>query len=286
MDNWSVKTFLTLAEVKRLNECAQLLCITKSAVSSRIKQLESHLDQQLFERSSQGMALTPAGRRFYQHAQIMQQRWEHAKADIKLSEDSLGTLRIGTHMTLARDFLYPWGSILKKQHAALTLHMSADYSREIVSQVAAGKLDIGLIFVADTTSGLVVDQVHCDSLIMVSTEKIDVKAVHSRDYLYIDWGWGYNAAHMERLPHLQHCQQSSGLGEIGLAWLLHNGGSAYLPERIVRTYLAASSLYAVANAPVFNRPIFVTYPSEPQKPEMLNLARQALASHLEDESFR
>ena len=114
MDTWSIKTFLTLAEVKRLSICAERLCITKSAVSSRIKQLESQLDQSLFERSTQGMTLTLAGERFYQHAQIMQQRWEHAKADVKRSEQSAGTLRIATHNTLASDFLPRWGSELRK----------------------------------------------------------------------------------------------------------------------------------------------------------------------------
>ncbi|WP_315982270.1 hypothetical protein [Aliamphritea spongicola] len=54
------------------------------------------------------MTLTLAGERFYQHAQIMQQRWEHAKADVKRSEQSAGTLRIATHNTLASDFLPRW----------------------------------------------------------------------------------------------------------------------------------------------------------------------------------
>ncbi len=282
MDNWSIKTFLTLAEVKKLNESAQLLCITKSAVSSRIKQLESHLDQELFERSSQGMKLTNAGRRFYQHAQIMQQRWEHAKSDIKLSDDSAGTLRIATHTTLALDFLAPWGSLLKKQNPRLTLHMSADYSREIVSQAAAGKLDIGLIFVADTTSGLTVEQVFADQLIMVSNQAIAVDHVKAEDYLYIDWGWGYNAAHSERLPHLQNSLQTSGLGEVALPWLLSNGGSAYLPMRTVKPYLLNQQLFAVEGAPEFSRPIFATYSSEAQNPEILNNAKQALVQCLEN----
>ena len=282
MDNWSIKTFLTLAEVKNLNESAQLLCITKSAVSSRIKQLESHLDQVLFERSTQGMALTNAGRRFYQHAQIMQQRWEHAKSDVKRSDDSAGTLRIATHMTLAMDFLYPWGSLLKTQKPRLTLHMSADYSRAIVSQVAAGKIDIGLIFVADTTSGVTVEQVYVDQLVMVSNQAIAVEQVKAEDYLYIDWGWGYNAAHSERLPHLHNCLQSSGLGEIALPWLQSNGGSAYLPMRAVKQLLQNQELFMVDGAPEFSRPIFATYSSEAQNPETLKDAKQSLVQCLQN----
>ena len=276
MDTWSIKTFLTLAEVKRLSLCAELLCITKSAVSSRIKQLESQLDQPLFERSAQGMTLTLAGERFYQHAQIMQQRWEHAKADVKRSELSAGSLRIATHNTLANDFLHRWGSELRRQDAHLTLHMSADYSGEIVSQVAAGTLDIGLIFVADATAGLIVEQIFADDLIMVSNRPILAHQVTAEDYLYIDWGWGYNAAHSERLTHLQNSLQTCGLGEAGLPWLLANGGSAYLPQRTVRSYLQNRRLYQVTDAPIFKRPIFATYAREPHNPPLVSQALQAL----------
>ncbi|WP_271272840.1 LysR family transcriptional regulator [Aliamphritea hakodatensis] len=276
MDTWSIKTFLTLAEVKRLSICAERLCITKSAVSSRIKQLESQLDQSLFERSTQGMTLTLAGERFYQHAQIMQQRWEHAKADVKRSEQSAGTLRIATHNTLASDFLPRWGSELRRHDPQLTLHMSAYYSSEIVAQVAAGTLDIGLIFVADATAGLIVEQAFADDLIMVASKPLLTHQITAEDYLYIDWGWGYNAAHSERLPHLQNSLQTCGLGEAGLPWLLANGGCAYLPKRTVQSYLQSRRLYQVTDAPVFERPVFATYAREPHNPALVRQASDAL----------
>jgi len=289
MDIWSINTFLTLAEVKRLNECAQLLCVTKSAVSSRIKQLESHLDQTLFSRSNQGMLLTPAGHKFYQHAQVLQRRWEQAKLEIKLDDlQGGGILRIATHTTLAHDLLLMWGSELKARKPELTLHMSADYSVEIVKQVATGKVDIGLVFAADTSTGLIVEQICIDELIMVSSQACCVSDVKPSEYLYLDWGWGwgYSTAHNERLPHLEHCLQSSGLGGIGLSWLLSNGGCAYLPRRSVARHLENARLFEVTDAPNFNRPIFATYPRESQNSESLDFSLKALASFINDSHFK
>ena len=278
MDMQSIKTFLTLAEVKRLSLCAEMLCLTKSAVSSRIKQLEMQLDQQLFERSAQGMLLTIAGQRFYQHAIAMQQRWERAKKEIKQSEDASGLLRLGAHPSLANDLLLEWGSILNQRYANLTIHLEADYSSEIVRQVAAGALDIGLIFVADATTGLIVDQVFEYKLVMVSSSASSLQQVKSEDYLYLDWGWGYNAAHSERLPQLENSRLSCGLAELGLPWLQKNGGTAYLPERIAAPLLDSGELFRVADAPLFKRPIFATYASDPLDQALLQNALDALTN--------
>lgn len=277
MDMPLIKTFLTLAEVKRLSLCSELLCLTKSAVSSRIKQLEMQLDQQLFERSAQGMLLTHAGQRFYQHAIAMQQRWERAKKEIKQDEHTSGLIRLGAHPALASDLLLEWGSALKKRDANLSIHLEADYSREIVRQVAAGALDIGLIFVADATTGLVVDQVFEDRLVMVSSSATSLLQVKPEDYLYLDWGWGYNAAHSERLPQMQNGLLSCGLGSLGLPWLLKNGGTAYLQERMAKPLLDSGELYRVDDAPLFSRPIFATYASNPLDRELLKYALNTLA---------
>ena len=277
MDMQTIKTFLTLAEVKRLSLCAEQLCLTKSALSSRIKQLEQELDQILFQRDAKGMLLTNAGRRFYHHALAMQQRWERARREIALGDEPAASLRLGAHPTLARDLLLPWSGQLKQQHPDLTLHMEVDYSSVMVRQVAAGELDIGLILVADTTAGLVVEQVFEDRLLMVSTQATELAQVSTEEYLYLDWGWGYNAAHAERLPQLENSGVSCGLGALGLPWLESQGGTAYLPERLVGESVKSGQLLLVEDAPQFRRPVFATFSREPLDPMLVEQALGVLA---------
>jgi DNA-binding transcriptional LysR family regulator len=276
LDLQAIKTFLTLADLKRLSLCAEQLCLTKSAVSSRIKQLEEQLDQALFVRSHEGMSLTPAGRQFYQHAIAMQQRWQQAKRELAQQQTSSGLLRLGAHPSLAGDLLFRWGSALNQRDPHLNIHLEADYSGIIARQVASGALDAGLIFINDTAAGLVVEQVAEDKLLMVSNRATSLAQVCTDNYLYIDWGWGYNAAHSERLPQLQSSRLTCGFAALGLPWLLDNGGCAYLPQRQVAPLLQSAALHRVADAPEFKRPIFVTYTRDAQKSLLLHVALSSL----------
>lgn len=60
--------FDAVARHHSVSQAAEELCITHSAVSQQIRQLESQLGVQLFERSARGSRLTTAGRRY--HGQI------------------------------------------------------------------------------------------------------------------------------------------------------------------------------------------------------------------------
>ncbi len=50
-----------------IRQAAGELCLTPQAVSLQLKQLESHLEQQLFQRSARSLTPTAAARQFYKH---------------------------------------------------------------------------------------------------------------------------------------------------------------------------------------------------------------------------
>ncbi len=58
------RTFLVAADSKSFSQAAKQLYITPSAVVQQVKNLESLLGFSLFDRSPEGIALTPAGARF------------------------------------------------------------------------------------------------------------------------------------------------------------------------------------------------------------------------------
>lgn len=277
MEMQLIRTFLSLSEVKRLSLCAELLCLTKSAVSSRIKQLENQLGKPLFTGSSTGMVLTEYGQAFHPHAVALQQRWERARQEMLQDTSADHALRLGSHPALAHDILLRWSSALWQQSHGLNIHMAAHYSLEMIAEVASGQVDIGLIFIADASAGLVIEPVMEDQLIMVSCRPLSLGQVNAEEYLYLDWGWGYSAAHAERLPQLQQRRLSSGHGELGLDWLLLNGGSAYLPKRTVQRYLDDNRLFRVEGAPQFKRPIFAVYPSQPRNKTLIEQALTTLS---------
>ncbi len=66
----SISAFTVAAKELNFSRAADILHITPSAVSHRIKQLESQLGVTLFTRHTQGVALTAAGQSLLMHAQL------------------------------------------------------------------------------------------------------------------------------------------------------------------------------------------------------------------------
>ena len=57
--------FIAAARNLNFNKAAEELCISQTAISQQIKQLEQELGFELFVRSKRGVQLTPAGEAFY-----------------------------------------------------------------------------------------------------------------------------------------------------------------------------------------------------------------------------
>lgn len=68
MELKQLKYFVTVAETGSLNKAAKLLYTTQPNVTKVIKKLESTLEVSLFERTSKGTNMTPAGQKMYEYA--------------------------------------------------------------------------------------------------------------------------------------------------------------------------------------------------------------------------
>jgi DNA-binding transcriptional LysR family regulator len=85
---------LALAKELNFGRAARRLHIEQPSLTSQIKHLESEISVQLFERNSQYVKLTPAGRRFIKHAKLALLHSERAIEDAKNSRPKDGPLVI------------------------------------------------------------------------------------------------------------------------------------------------------------------------------------------------
>ena len=69
MKLYQLRSFVAVAEAGHLTRAAEKLHVSQPAVSAQIKALEDELDLVLFERTSSGMVLTPAGKRLLTDAE-------------------------------------------------------------------------------------------------------------------------------------------------------------------------------------------------------------------------
>ena len=91
METRYLNTLIGAVETGTFSKAAELLHITQSAVSQRIKFLEEHFGQQLLDRSGQRLALTPAGKVVYAKAKDI---LEKEKELLSCLEDSTSRKRL------------------------------------------------------------------------------------------------------------------------------------------------------------------------------------------------
>ena len=82
------------------------------------------------------------------------------------------------------------------------------------------------------------------------------------DYVFVDWGPEFRSGHGRNFPDLAPPSMFLGLGSLALNYILDNGGSGYLPERVIRPYLGTGQLVLVPEAPVYSQPAFVVYSAD------------------------
>ena len=89
-------TFVRIAEIQNFSKTAEQLGYSQSAVTMQIKQLETELHAQLFERIGKQVRLTQAGERLLPYALEILNSIRKAESMIQQPEQISGKLRIGT----------------------------------------------------------------------------------------------------------------------------------------------------------------------------------------------
>ena len=189
MDTALLKTFLEVARTRHFGKAADALFVTQSAVSARIKLLESDLGVALFSRKRNDIQLTPAGMRLVRHAETIVRGWDRARHEIALGEKGAESLAVGCPFDLWRILLLDWAADLRRGSPQLVLQIEVQPSDILVGRLVNGLLDLALLFEPPQMPDLAIRQVAEIPLILVSGRagsSLD-EAVHG-DYYMVDWG--------------------------------------------------------------------------------------------------
>ena len=141
-----LRYFVTVAEELHFRRAAERLNISQPPLSLQIAQLERELGGRLFDRSSQRVALTAAGRLFLHHARDILERVAEASRDVRLATNGeAGELRVA--FTQSSEFLHilpetihRFRSLYPKVTFALEQMKSADQ----IDAITERRLDLGI----------------------------------------------------------------------------------------------------------------------------------------------
>ncbi len=271
----AIRTFIAVSETGNFHEAAKRLNVTQSTVSARIRSLEESFGRPLFLRGRQGVALSEGGRQFARYADNMMRLWRRAQHDVALSPGYTGSFGVGSQVSLWDRLILKWIPWMRSAAPDAALRVEADYSASLMRYVADGVLDLAVMYQPRRQSGLSIEQLMVETLVMVSTRP-DAGADWRADYVLVHWGRDFAMAHSEAFPDLGTPAVTVGLGMLGLRYIVANGGSGYFPIRLVRPFIAEGKLHRVDGTPTMQRPAYVVYDTHSTNRPLLETALEGL----------
>ena len=229
MDIQLAKTFLEIMSSGTFIEAARRLNITQTAVTTRVKNLESQLHCKLFIRNRSGAQLTREGEVFSSYALSLVQTWQKAQDQLKLPVNLTETLHIGADFSLWNPIMVEWLEHITTSLPNMNIHAEVDHTAGLVTQLKANKLDAIIVHIPHYFSGLVVEQIVEEKLIHVCS------TTQASPYMHIDWGNKFKNQLNAILPLSHKASLSFNLGPLALKYILKKGGKWLLQNTCSRT---------------------------------------------------
>jgi LysR family transcriptional regulator, flagellar master operon regulator len=251
MDLDLLRTFLEISSAGTLVKAAERLHLTQATVSARLKGLEEELSVRLFVRNKSGAQLTAEGKALVPHATRILRSWQQATAAVAALDEEAEALSLGGEFTLWSAVLLNWLVALRRSKPRAILRTHVDTPARLLDAVQSGSLDLAILYSPLKRPGITSSLVLEEELVAVTTHA-DGSGLSREDYVYVDWGPDFAAAHDRAFPGLRLRSSYVGLGPLALRFLLQVGGAGYFRTRAVEPYLCSGQLFPVVEAPRFS----------------------------------
>ena len=225
MDIELARTFIEIVSTGSFIKAADRLHVAQTTVSARVRLLEQQLGRPLFVRNKGGASLTPAGEQFLRFAPTFVQLWQRAKQQVAVPEGHRAVLTIGSEVSLWQPLLVDWVRMMRRSHPDIALRVHVDVPQDLITHVAAGLVDIAIMYAPQHRPGLEIDLLKEEELVLVTT---DLTSYHANDprYVHVEWGTDFSLHHAVSFPDTTPSLVAN-LGPLALNYILLEGGSGY-----------------------------------------------------------
>ncbi len=213
MDIKNLITFIHVAELSSFTKAGEILGFSQSTVSFQIKQLETELDSQLFERIGHTVALTEKGREVLDYAHLVNKLTQELKQNIQDEKAVSGHVRLAMADSLCTAMLREGFERFRKRHPGITLKIVAAGTEEMFRLLDHNGVDV--ILTLD-------NHIYDTGYVIAREEKVGVHFVAGHD-----------------CP-LRHMGPLSVRGLLGSPFILTEKGMSY--RRLMDEKLAEMSL--------------------------------------------
>lgn len=240
-----IKTFVALVEHQSVSKTADKLNVAISAVSRRLKELESELGVQLNQRTTRKMNVTAAGQKFYERCCHILDDLAEAKQEANSGAIALkGTLKIATPLSFGVAHLAPAIATFMHLHADIKVDLNmSDRRVDIIEEGLDLAIRIGSL--------------HDSTLKARKLASVSHVVCASPEFIK-QWGSPKSPADLSKMPSL--CYGNINQSDV---WQFHDSanksGSVKVPVRMRATNGEALVEAAVSGLGVICEPSFIVY---------------------------
>ncbi|MFJ5319755.1 HTH-type transcriptional regulator HdfR [Pectobacterium versatile] len=253
MDTELLKTFLEVSRTRHFGRAAESLYLTQSAVSFRIRQLETQLGANLFTRHRNNIRLTPAGERLLPYAESLIGTWQIAKKEVARSQQH-SLLSVGATASLWEAYLTPWLQSLYQQRPLLQLEARIALRHSLVKQLHERQLDLLITTEQPKMEELASQLLGNFSLSLFAAEAHPPG--QELPYIKLEWGADFHQQEHRLLTSDQLPVLTTTSAQLTRQLLETTGGCAFLPSHWLQTY---SNLRIVSDSQPVVRPFYAVW---------------------------
>src|SRR5688572_9076009 len=153
MDIQLARTFVVIVSTGSFIKAADRLHVAQTTVSARVRLLEQQRARQL--------VAVPEGHR--------------------------AVLTVGSEVSLWQPLLLEWVRMMRRSHPDIALRVHVDVPQDLITHVAAGLVDIAIMYAPQHRPGLEIDLLMEEELVLVTTDLSTYRAEDPR-YVHVEWG--------------------------------------------------------------------------------------------------
>jgi len=270
MDIELIKTFLEVKDCRHFGKAAENLYLTQAAVSTRIRQLERYFGVPLFHRTRNNIQLTVAGERLVPHAESLLNTLRIAKHDVALASEQVAQISIAGTPNTWDVYIHDAISKIYINKPEISLIAEILSREQLTRQLLERTLDFAILFDPPKADELKIESLHMFKLVPVTTfqHKITVASDVQR-YIMIDWGTSFINWHAKEISGISIPAIRTSTARIALDLMLQCGGSAYLPDLLVKPFVEQGLLFEIEALPVFERELFSAFHKDNENEERI-----------------
>ena len=168
MDLRQLEYFVRVAELGSFTRASIALDIAQPALSRQVRLLEVELRQNLLVRNGRGATPTEAGKLLLEHARGILHQVDRAREELGRVRGSLaGRVAIGLPPSLARVLTVPLTRAFRQQMPDAQLSISEGLSAAMQEWLVNGRLDIAVLYNAQTATGIEITPLLDEDLMLV-----------------------------------------------------------------------------------------------------------------------